>query len=98
METPHDQPSPQFATELSALYGRAVAVPKALDDAVIAHAHRHAARVRRMRALLRWGGSAAAAAAMLFITLHLIPSQPPVFHPGQRITILDAFSLARQLN
>jgi hypothetical protein len=50
-----------------------------------------------MRVLLRWGGgAAAAAAAILLVALRLMPDRP-VFHPQARVTILDAFSLARQL-
>src|SRR5258705_13172260 len=64
---------------------------------MIPQGNRHAARIRRMRMLLRWGGGAAAVAAMVLVALRLFPNHPPAFQPGQRVTILDAFSLARQI-
>jgi hypothetical protein len=50
-----------------------------------------------MRLLLRWGGGAAAAAAVLLVALRVVPDRKAVFDPRARVTILDAFSLARQI-
>jgi hypothetical protein len=79
--------------DLSALYGRTIPVPSAVDAAILAQARRQGMRIRRMRILLRWGGGAAAAAAVLLVALRL--AQPT--RPSSHVTILDAFSLARQL-
>src|SRR5438270_55468 len=80
--------------DLTGLYGRGVTIPAAADAAIITAAHRHGARVRRARALFRWTGGIAAAAAMVLVAIRLIPSRPPAFDPSHRVTILDAFSLA----
>src|SRR5689334_1755976 len=92
-----DTVRPQLAADLSALYGRTPQVPKRVDEAIEATARRHAVRLRRMRVFLRWGTGVAAAAAVLLLTIGLWPSRPPVFRPGAQVTILDAFSLARQI-
>ena len=86
-----------LTADLSRLYRRPVAVPPAVDEAILAHAVRQAAKVRRMRVLLRWGGGIAAAAAMILVAIRLLPSHPPAFNASGRVTILDAFTLARQL-
>lgn len=80
--------------DLSTLYSRTIPVPPAVDEAILAQARRQGLRIRRIRILLRWGGGAAAAAAILLVALRL--AQPPS-HPSSHVTILDAFSLARQL-
>jgi hypothetical protein len=75
-----------------------VRVPPAVEAAILANVGRQSARVRRMRVLLRWGGGAAAAAAVLLVSVHLwTAGRPQAYHPSARVTILDAFSLARQL-
>jgi hypothetical protein len=75
-----------------------LAIAVELDGSVRAEARRRGDHIRRMRTLLRWGGGAAAAvAAVLVVALRLMPDRLPVFHPQARVTILDAFSLARQL-
>jgi hypothetical protein len=53
-------------------------------------------RVKRLRIVLRWSGATAAIAAAVIVAITLLPSTPK-FHAGQKVTILDAFSLARQL-
>lgn len=85
-----------LTTDLAALFPP-IRVPPAVDAAVLANIARQSARIRRMRVLLRWGGGAAAAAAVLLVSVHLWTSRPPAYHPGARVTILDAFTLARQL-
>jgi hypothetical protein len=50
-----------------------------------------------MRLFLRWGGGAAAAAAILLVALRIVPDRRPVFDSRARVTILDAYSLARQI-
>jgi hypothetical protein len=80
-------------SDLSILYRRTVPVPSAVDQAIVAQARRQGMKMRRQRILLRWGGGAAAAAAVLLVALRL--AQPP--RPSNHVTILDAFSLARQL-
>src|SRR5436305_11766232 len=88
---------PSLAADLASLFGAATAIPARIDEQMIAQANRHAARIRRMRLLLRWGGGAAAVAAMVLVALRIFPSHPAAFQPGQHVTILDAFSLSRQI-
>ena len=83
----------RLMADLSALYNRSVAIPPAIDDAILSHARSRITRMHQMRLMVRWGGGAAAAAAVLLIALRLAPSS----HPSTHVTILDAFSLARQL-
>jgi hypothetical protein len=90
-----DLPS-SLATDLKSLYGHAPLVSPQLDRAILGHAPAHMARLKRLRIVLRWSGAAAAVAAIITLAIVLIPSTPK-FHQGQRVTILDAFSLARQL-
>src|SRR5205814_275207 len=89
--------TPQLNADLAALYGSQPSVPAAVDASIRAEARRRGGHIRRMRLLLRWGGAAAAAAAVLLVALPLVPTRAPVFHAGTHVTILDAFSLARQL-
>jgi hypothetical protein len=86
-----------LAADLSALYGHSVNVPPAVDAAIETAARRRAAQVRRMRVVFRWGAAVAAAAAVVLMTVAVWPARSPVFHPTGQVTILDAFSLARQL-
>ena len=87
----------RLTADLSAIYARSIPIPTSVDEAILKEAHHRASRVRQMRLFFRWGGGLAAAAAILLVTLRLIPSEPPKFNPQSRVTILDAFSLARQL-
>jgi hypothetical protein len=79
------------------LYGHGGRVPAEIDRAILQTIQHRTASIRRMRLVLRWGGGVAAAAAMVLIALHLWPSRGPAYHPGATVTILDAFSLARQI-
>lgn len=94
---PRDDHSEALTADLVELYGHTPAIPPMVDARIRAESRRHFTRMARSRVLLRWGGGAAAAAAILLVTLRLLPSNPPPFHPQGRLTILDAFSLARQL-
>lgn len=82
--------------DLRSLYGHNPAVPAEVDRAILRAAPAHLAKGRRLRLFIGWAGAAAAVAAALLIALQLMPSTPR-FREGQRVTILDAFSLARQL-
>ena len=97
MTDPEPHLPDDLIADLSALYARKSPVPPAMDAAILTEARRRAGRVRQLRLLLRWGGGAAAMAAMLLVALRLIPTGPPKFNPQAHVTILDAFSLARQL-
>ena len=97
-QPPEDDPSfpRNLISDLSMLYGRSVEVPKAIDEVMFEQSRRHGARIHRLKVLLRWGGGVAAVAAVLLVAIRLVPSAP-VYNPGNHVTILDAFSLARQL-
>src|SRR5260221_13097345 len=104
MPEPLDQPlfddsdvKPSLGADLSSMFGQGLAIPGRIDEIILAAARRQSARARRMKLALRLGGGAAAAAAMVLVVLRLLPSHPPGFQAGQRVTILDAFSLARQI-
>jgi hypothetical protein len=98
-EQPLDDPAELnslLITDLAGLYGYRPKIPPATDAAIAAEARRRSGRIHRMRLLLRWGGGIAAAAAVLLIALRLVPG-PSVPAPTAHVTILDAFSLARQI-
>jgi hypothetical protein len=82
--------------DLKSLYGGGPAASAKVERAILAQVPPHMARINRLRIWLRYSGAAAAVAAALLIAIRLVP-HPPAFHEGQRVTILDAFSLARQL-
>jgi hypothetical protein len=102
MPEPLDQPlyddsdvEPSLGADLSSLFGQGLAIPGRVHEIILAAARRQSARARRMKLALRWGGGVAAAAAMVLVVLRLLPSHAPGLQAGQRVTILDAFSLAR---
>jgi hypothetical protein len=98
-QPPFDDPSlpAGLASDLSALYGHAVNVPPAVDAAIETAARRRVAQVRRIRIVFRWGAPVAAAAAVVLVALWVRQARSPVFHPSGQVTILDAFTLARQI-
>lgn len=82
-------------------------IPKALDAAILAHARLGYARRMRFRRTVRWISLAASAAAILIVALFIVdryPDRSPQFvrqtiedGPSSRISMLDAFNLARRL-
>jgi hypothetical protein len=94
---PDDATPERLAADLSELYDHGGRIPAEIDRAILHTIRSRAASIRRMRLLLRWGGGAAAAAAMVLVALRVWPSHGPAYHLGATVTILDAFSLARQI-
>jgi hypothetical protein len=91
----------RLAEDLARLQ-RTPAVPPEVDAAILASGRLRMRRQRRFRRIARWVGPAVAAAAVLAVVLYPSPvaHQPEVmraFRAAARPTILDAFSLARQL-
>jgi hypothetical protein len=84
-------------SDLAELFARSAPVPEKIDGAVLAEFHRRASHIRRLRWTLRWSGVAAAVAAVAIICWNLWPASKPMYRPGATVTILDAYSLARQL-
>lgn len=97
---------------LGRVSGRGPVVPPAVDEAVLAMARDRFARVRRQRMVLRWVAGAAAAAAAVGMVVWVaerprsstLPLQVAVRSqsaapspPVGRVTILDAFRLAREI-
>jgi hypothetical protein len=72
-----------------------------VDASILAHTHHHLTARRRTRRLLYWSAATvSAAAAILLVTFRLgVPtaSSPVQLAQSQSVTILDAFTLARQL-
>jgi hypothetical protein len=102
-----------LAAALKELPGGAVAVPPALDRAILADARAGFARRRRFRLAVAWAGaSAAAAAAVAILVINLrferVPTTPvattgPHSPSGDidgngRVDILDAFVLSRKID
>lgn len=71
------------------------AVPQAVDQGILARARR---RLRTRPIVLRWVAVGAVAAAWLiaFVTSRWIDAPQPA-HETARVTILDAFALARRI-
>ncbi len=99
----------QFKEDLSHLFGSNRKVPPEVDGAILFKAQKHFGRSWRKR-LLRWVGSSAAAAVIIFAVLLNVTDRAsydslPVamnavisdFDKSGRIDILDAFNLARQI-
>lgn len=98
--------------DLAALYRPDVSVPVEADQAVLGAARAHFARQRRRRMILRLAPLAAAAAAVILLAIPAIQSvrtqarraapaalaaRPEDIDRNGRVDILDAFTLARQL-
>ena len=107
----HDLP-PGLAAALDKLSGPRVAVPPAVDLAILAEARSGFARRRRFRLAVAWAGAAAATAAaviVLVVNLRLERvATTPVATTGHRsvsgdidgngrVDILDAFALSRKI-
>jgi hypothetical protein len=101
-------PSAAFARDLGGLFPSDVAADARVDAAVLRMAGRGSLRRRLTRRTFQWGASAAAIAAALLLAVRLVhpPASTPAgvvaFSPagidhGGRVTILDAFYVARQL-
>ncbi len=104
---------PQALTDdLATLYRADLSVPGELDEAVLTTARAHFARQRRRRLILRWAPLAAAAAAVILLAIPALQSvrtqarraappdlavRPEDIDRNGRVDILDAFTLARQL-
>lgn len=115
MATPERQPpedtqlqAPQELVEdLRALFGAEVAVPRAVDDAILALGRRYVARRRRHIRGVRWAVGVAAA-ALLGLGLWPVARQAVWPRPAVtaredidrdgRVDILDAFLLARRVD
>ena len=103
----------KLAADLNALFEPSRPVPPDVDRAVIDRACRHLVRresARRRRRVLRWAGTAAAAAVIIFAfvldftmnspsnisRLNHPAAQADIDHSG-RVDILDALKLARHI-
>ncbi len=80
---------------LRSMHAHTPAVPQAVDQGILARARR---RLRTRPIVLRWvaGGAVAAAALIAFIASRWVDS-PPQAPETARVTILDAFALARRI-
>jgi hypothetical protein len=98
--------------DLAALYRPDVSVPVEVDQAVLGAARAHFARQRRRRMILRVAPLAAAAAAVILLVIPVLrfarpqgreaapgvlAATPEDIDRNGRVDILDAFTLARQL-
>ena len=87
----------------AARFARPVSVPPEVDRMIAARARRHFARRSLSRRLARWSAAAAGIAASVLLVVHLTSREPERAAPsvaetaGGRVTILDAFALARRL-
>lgn len=95
--TQDDDLPASLRSDLTELFGHSAAVPEKIDAAVLGEIRRRGSHIRRLRWTLRWSGVAAAAAAVVIAAWNLWPAAKPVYRPGATVTILDAYSLARQL-
>lgn len=76
---------------------RSPEVPPAVDEAILASARRRMRALGRRPVLLRWWAGGAVAAAAVIALLALRPWTPRPHAEAARVTILDAFALARRI-
>ena len=97
----------ELVEDLRALYGREVAVPKTVDDAILGLGRRYAARRRRHIRVVRWAVGAAAVAVLGLglwtVARHMLWPRPVVtaredIDRDGKVDILDAFLLARRVD
>lgn len=103
-EKNHGPPEPQvpeeLARDLTAHFGRGVAVPGDVDRHIMAQARRRFAQGRVWPRFVKWAGAITGAAAAVFLVVHLTLLSPAVqpekaMARPDTVTILDAFRLAR---
>jgi len=91
--------------DLARLFHVSVPVPSQVDESIRAAARTHFAAKKRVRSVVRWLSTAAAAAAVLLVIFwagklmvyERLQASPLDVNGDGRVDILDAFALARSL-
>ena len=99
----YPQPNDRFAAELRGMYQQKVAIPGAMDEAILRASRSHLARRSSRTLVLRIGALVTAAAAMIVIVLHLhqpsndAPQPTVAMQSSTSVNIVDALKLARRI-
>ena len=102
---------PQLRAGLSGLFGQAPAVPRSIDDQILAAARGQSIRRHRMRWVIRYAiGSVAAAAAVVLIAIKTtshhdeasfnsadVVAKAEDFNRDGKVDMIDAFLMARKV-